>query len=491
MESFGTNCAIAKIPCGHAFHEACIKRWHSAENNCSLCRKRFKAEEISKLFMSENESALRDTNIAIKYVRKILDLKKEIRDLNVDKLTGDKSELNLENLRLKGENLRLEQDNLKLHRDYKIQNDASLELQEENHNLSTKLQDLKSHERNVQKTLRDALDKKKKQNKKNLIKFIDASNNLIDKQFELDMQISETKKAESEIKALQAKYLTWVPSYQISKRSNKRKQQLQLKSATIKSPPNKKKKEPAEEFNAPVSTPEYTPTSIRISRSCSSSSSLRSGSSSRSPIRYVQDDTLIPNRGQSRSRSRSSSSSSSNSSSCSTLSDSDPKSPKYTSTLPHSRSCSSSLRSSACSSSNPSSPRYSCTNPQYTPTWPRSSLRSSSGSSASSSSYSFRSSSSSYSRTSTQYSPNSPQYSPPSLGYSPTSPQYSPNSPAYSPTNPSYSPTSPEYTPKSQTYSPTSPSYSPTPPQYTLTSATYSPSSPSYSPDSPPDISDS
>jgi len=259
MESFGTNCAIAKISCGHVFHEACIKRWHSAENNCSLCRKKFKAEEISKLFMSENESALKDNNICIKYERKILDLKKEIHDLNnCNILTDDKSELNLENLRLKGENLRLEKDNLKWQRNYGILHEASLEIQEDNHKLSTKLQDLKSHEKNVQKTLRDALDRKKKQNKKNLIKFIEASNKLAEKQFELDMQFSETKKAESEIKALQAKYLNWVPSYQIPRMNNKRKQQqLQDKSAPKKKKKQTVQEQPVAESNAPLPTPEF------------------------------------------------------------------------------------------------------------------------------------------------------------------------------------------------------------------------------------------
>ena len=483
MESFGTNCAIATIPCGHVFHEACIKKWHIDEKNCAMCRKKCKAEEISKLFISESESALKNTDICNEYEEKILNLNKEIHDLKIHKQKVNFSELNEKNLKLKAENVRLELGLKECEKKCFTLNGTLLESQEDNIKLTTKLLDLKSHERNVQKTLRDAIEeekakkkeylgqfieakrefiRKKKQNKKSLLKFVDASNKLAEKQIELDTQIAATKKSESEIKALQAKYLNWVPSYQIPRRNKKRKQ-LQDKSATIKPPTNKKKKQPSDESNTPAPTPDYSPTPIRKSRSRSRSSSpsLRSISSSRSPIRYDQD-TLIPNGQQS--RSRSSSRSSTNSSNRSTSPDS-----------------------------------------QYTPTWPRSRLRlrsssrSSSGSSSRSSSNSSCSSSPSYSRTTTQYSPNSP-------GYTPTSPQYSPNSPGYSPTNPSYSLTSPEYTPTSQTYSPTSPSYSltspqytptrpsyspispsysPTSPQYTLTSATYSPTSPSYSPTSP------
>ena len=542
MESFGTNCVIVTVPCAHVFHEACIKKWHIEEKNCAVCRKKCKAEEISKLFMSENESAIKDTDICNEYEGKILTLKKEIHDLNADKQKVNFSELNEKNLRLKAEIVSLELGWKECEKKCFTLNGNLLESQEDNIKLSTKLQDLKSHERNIQKTLRaaiveekakkteylgqfieakreivalsDALKRKKKQNKKNLIRFLDTSTKLNTKQFELDMQVAETKKAVREINALEAKYLNWVPPYKIPRRNNKRKQQqLQDESATIKPPTNKKKKQPAEESNAPIPTPDYTPTPIRTSRSRSRSSSpsLRFSSSSRSPIRYVQDYTLTPNAGQqsrSRSSSRSSSQSSTKSSyssnteqSCSRSSSRSSTKSSYRSNREQSRSRSSSRSSSH--SSTKSSNRSSSPD-SYTPTWPRSRLRLLSSPRSSSGSFSRSSSNSSrsYSRTSTGYSPNSPGYSPTSPGYSPASqsysqasPQYSPNSSGYSPASQSYSPTSPgysatspsyyptssEYAATSQNYSPISRSYSPASPEYTPTSSTYSPILPSYS----------
>ena len=76
MESFGTNCVIATIPCAHVFHEACIKKWHCAQKNCGHCRQKCKSEEISKLFISETENALKDKDLCIKYEEIILKLKK-------------------------------------------------------------------------------------------------------------------------------------------------------------------------------------------------------------------------------------------------------------------------------------------------------------------------------------------------------------------------------------------------------------------------------
>ena len=141
MELFGTNCAIATIPCGHVFHEACIKRWHSAEKNCSLCRKKCKAEEISKLYLSESESSIKSTDICTEYERKIHNLNKEIHGLKVDKQKVNFSELNLKNLRLKEENLRLQLGWNEWEKKYLTLNETLLESQEDNTKLSEKLQD--------------------------------------------------------------------------------------------------------------------------------------------------------------------------------------------------------------------------------------------------------------------------------------------------------------------------------------------------------------
>ena len=68
LESF----EIATIPCGHVFHETCIKKWHSANKECSQCRKKCKSEEILRIFISETENGLKDNNLCIKYEERIL-----------------------------------------------------------------------------------------------------------------------------------------------------------------------------------------------------------------------------------------------------------------------------------------------------------------------------------------------------------------------------------------------------------------------------------
>ena len=403
MESFGTNCVIATIPCAHVFHEACIKKWHSAQKNCAQCRQKFRAEEIVRLYVSENDSTLKDNNIHRKYQEIILKLKKEMCDLKFHKL--NESDLKEENLILKEENLRLQQENhkylqnslssphspsctitssstcssaknqsalkdnnvdkLKLielsseilrlkaenlrlnEENYPFEqselelNKTILELQEDNNKLSNKLEDLKFHERKVQKMLREEIDladskliemnfnlnkqigktekakkqilaleaksdladskliemksnlntqigKTKKAKKeilaleaksdladskliemnyhlntqigetkkaKNEIQALEAiidsaDSKLIEMHQNLNIQIGETKKAKKEILALEAKCLTKVPFDQIPRRKNKRKLEisgeLQSKSATIKSPPQKKSKQTAE-----------------------------------------------------------------------------------------------------------------------------------------------------------------------------------------------------------------------------------------------------
>ena len=86
MQSFGSSCDIARLPCGHVFHEPCIKKWHRAQKNCGQCRQECKSEDISRLFISETENALKHTNLCIKYEETIHNLKKEIHKFKSDKL---------------------------------------------------------------------------------------------------------------------------------------------------------------------------------------------------------------------------------------------------------------------------------------------------------------------------------------------------------------------------------------------------------------------
>ena len=282
LESFGNSCEIATIPCGHVFHETCIKKWHSAHKECSQCRTKCKSEEILRIFISETENGLKDNNLFIKYEERILDLKKEISSLKADKLTccattlEEESNIKLANLALKAENFKLEEKNLtfkKKNVELKAENlkleeknqifekknvelqtiqvrncEAYEELQEENIKLSKKLQNLKFHERNTQQMLRN--------------KIIEISAKSNDIKYNLDRQIAETKKAKREIMALEAKYASWVPSYQIPRRNYKRKpettRQLESKPPTNQSPPQKKKKQTVQKLPAVESNTEVT-----------------------------------------------------------------------------------------------------------------------------------------------------------------------------------------------------------------------------------------
>ena len=244
MESFGSSCDIATIPCGHVFHEPCIKKWHNAHKNCGQCRQECKSEEISKLFISETENALKEKDLSIKYEEIILNLNKEIHKLKSDKLEiGEKIELKKEILRLKAENVKLEKENHEFLRSQTRCCEINEDYHSDNIKLSKKLQDLKFHEIKVQKMLKDKIDA--------------ANSKLSDIKYDLKMQIAETNKAKREIIALEAKC---VPSDQIPRRKNKRKSEngeLQSNSAKSKSPPQKKskqtvEKQPTAEHNAKV-----------------------------------------------------------------------------------------------------------------------------------------------------------------------------------------------------------------------------------------------
>ena len=83
---------------------------------------------------------------------------------------------------------------------------------------------------------------------------IDAANlKLVRIKLDLDMQIEETKMAKREIIAIKVKSLNLVPSDQIQRKNNKQKPeiagQIQSKSATIKLPPQKKRKQPNADSN--------------------------------------------------------------------------------------------------------------------------------------------------------------------------------------------------------------------------------------------------
>lgn len=38
LESFSPSSVIRGLPCGHAFHDACVERWATIRETCPLCR---------------------------------------------------------------------------------------------------------------------------------------------------------------------------------------------------------------------------------------------------------------------------------------------------------------------------------------------------------------------------------------------------------------------------------------------------------------------
>ena len=311
----------------------------------------------------ESESASKNTDICTKYDRKILKLKKEVHDLKVIKRNVKFGELNLENLRFKDEIAKLKMKLNEWEKKYFTLNETLLESQEENDKLSEKLHDLKCHERQTQKTLRNEISLAKCEQES-------LRNEIINKKTYLKMQIKETEKAKREIVVLKANLATPSLCLVCAQRwRNKRKQnQLQDKSATIKSAPKKKMKEtkqeqPAKVSGVLVSTQDANnrPTSMDIASSTSSSHCS-------SPSASISGSYCTNN-----------------------------KNDYFPSKLKRQNS-STGAEKSRYPSSIYSRSRYSSRSPQYSPTSPG-------------------------------YSPTSPQYSPTSPGFSPTSPQYSPTSP--------------------------------------------------------------
>ena len=75
LEIFTSKCNISTIPCGHVFHNKCIEKWLTENNNCSQCRSNVTFDQIIKLYFTESE-----TNQITEMEETHLKLEKEVID---------------------------------------------------------------------------------------------------------------------------------------------------------------------------------------------------------------------------------------------------------------------------------------------------------------------------------------------------------------------------------------------------------------------------
>ena len=82
-ESYSESCIIATAPCGHVFHFECIQKWlRTGNQDCAQCRQKCETRQITKLYFSEDKSALDENHIRIGLEEENLKLKIEVNDAN-------------------------------------------------------------------------------------------------------------------------------------------------------------------------------------------------------------------------------------------------------------------------------------------------------------------------------------------------------------------------------------------------------------------------
>ena len=117
--SYSESCIIATAPCGHVFHFNCIQKWlRTGNQDCAQCRQNCEAGMITKLYFSEDKSALDENQVRIG----------------------------------------LEEENLKCKMEANAANETSILFQKENIKLKKKIHDIKAHnktEENLNKKIKE------------------------------------------------------------------------------------------------------------------------------------------------------------------------------------------------------------------------------------------------------------------------------------------------------------------------------------------------
>ena len=113
-ESYSESCIIATAPCGHVFHFNCIQKWlRTGNQDCAHCRQNCEAGLITKLYFSEDKSAIDENQVRIG----------------------------------------LEEENLKWKMKANAANETSIQFQKENIKLKKKLYDIKTQSSKTEENL--------------------------------------------------------------------------------------------------------------------------------------------------------------------------------------------------------------------------------------------------------------------------------------------------------------------------------------------------
>ena len=95
-ETYSESCIIAKAPCGHVFHFNCIQKWlRTGNQDCAHCHQNCEAGMITKLYFSEDKSAIDENQVRIGLEKKGLKWKMEANAANETSFQFQKENMDL------------------------------------------------------------------------------------------------------------------------------------------------------------------------------------------------------------------------------------------------------------------------------------------------------------------------------------------------------------------------------------------------------------